>query len=365
MSFVDRYLTQKRVKGARQRLAAEPTIANYVALGGELARIEDLEAAQQVCDEGLDLFPDNQQLRHLGSRVRQLSLEGRTRELAKELRDAPRPALYRQMCELQLSSGRFDRADEYAQEWYTIDRDPMALFMRARALAERFFVDRGREDGHAAWMLLEQCATQMIAREPMLRLRLQLANCVGAWGEAKSCVSSLLELRPGDPELEARFRSLAAHSKVAPDFETALRSVEKSGLFADEDATDPEEVCEVPSSTTIRPMLQGLAEETGVKAALFTKGSTALVQGLTGATAERMARGVREVVQQSRMTARRLGLGQALEVQLEGTFGSLLVVPGDEGAGAIWRNGPVLETHQRYMAGLVGRTISAAGKGDA
>jgi tetratricopeptide (TPR) repeat protein len=365
MSLVDRFLTQKRVRTARAKLADEPSVANYLALASELARNEELPAAIKVCEEGLGLFHASEQLASMVSRLRQLSIEGRTRELTRELREAPRPALWREMCELQISAGRFDRAEEYALEWFTADKEPQALLLRARARAERFLVDRGREDGQAAWDLLDQCEGKLPEPEPHLRLRLKLACCVGAWGAAERSVAALLELLPGDPELEARYRALQAQAAGAPDFASALRTVEKSGLFADEgkQGEDPDE--SLPSSTTIRPMLQGLADESSVKAALYTKGATALVQGLTGATAERMARGVREVVQTSRMTARRLGLGQALEIQVEGSFGSLLVVPAEQGAGAIWRDGPVLEAHQRYMAGLVGRTATAGTRGQA
>lgn len=365
MSLVDRFMTQKRVRAARAKLAEDPTVANYLALASELARNEELDSAIRVCDEGLGLFHGSEPLRHMVSRLRQLSLEGRTRELARELREAPRPALWREMCELQISAGRFDRAQEYAQEWYAADQEPLALFLRARALAERFFVDRGREDGQAAWDLLEQCQGKLLEPEPHLRLRLKLATCVGAWGAAERSVAALLELLPGDPELEASYRAVQAQAAGAPEFAVALRAVEKSGLFANESKDDEGAQEELPATTAIRPMLQGLADEASVKAALFTKGSTALVQGLAGATAERMARGVREVVQVSRMTARRLGLGQALEIQVEGSFGSLLVVPAEQGAGAIWRDGPVLEAHQRYMAGLVGRTAKAGTRGQA
>lgn len=367
MSLVDRFLTQKRVRAARAKLADEPSVANYLALASELARNEELDSAIKVCEEGLGLFHASEPLRHMVSRLRQLSLEGRTRELSRELREAPRPALWREMCELQISAGRFDRAEEFAQEWYAADKDPQALFLHARARSERFFVDRGREDGQGAWELLERCEGKLPEPEPLLRLRLKLAACVGAWGAAERCVAALLELVPGDPELEARYRTLQSQKEGAPDFHSALRAVEKSGLFADEsqEGEGPEGALDesLPANTSIRPMLQALADEALVKAALFTKGSTALVQGLSGATAERMARGVREVVQASRMTARRLGLGQALEIQVEGSFGSLLVVPAEQGAGAVWRDGPVLEAHQRYMSGLVGRTATAGTRG--
>jgi len=98
----------------------------------------------------------------------------------------------------------------------------------------------------------------------------------------------------------------------------------------------------VGASGSIRPLLQALACEPGVQAALYARGATALVQGPKGATAERTARSVREVVLKSRTAARRLGLGQVQEVQLEGEFGTLLIAPGELGAGAVWCAGSAL-----------------------
>jgi len=44
----------------------------------------------------------------------------------------------------------------------------------------------------------------------------------------------------------------------------------------------------------------------------------------------------------SRTAGRKLGLGQALEVRLEGTFGTLVMAPGEMGAGAVWMEGTQL-----------------------
>src|SRR6185436_44859 len=99
------------------------------------------------------------------------------------------------------------------------------------------------------------------------------------------------------------------------------------------------------SGAAVRPMLQSLVRESGVQAAFYVRGGTALVQGPKGATAERTARGVREIVQSCRSAARRLGLGQAQEARLEGSFGTLLVAPGELGSGALWCTGGVTRRH--------------------
>ncbi len=361
MSLMDRFLTRSRVKSARQRLAEEPTVSNYVALAGEHARTGEMDAALRVCEEGLALYPSSVELSRLATRAHQLGVEDRVKELSRELRDAPRPAVFRELCELLLSADRAERAEEYAIEWHSRTGEAEAVLMQAMARAERFFADRSREDGRLAWELLDRCEPALDGDERPITLRLRLAACVGAWEDALRCVSRLLELYPGDPELEARYRALQSRAEESRAFEPALREVEKTGLFADEVA-DPVAGGRTPSSSSIRSLLKRIANDSGVQAALFTRGSTALVQGPRGATAERTARAVREVVQQSRNTARRLGLGQAHEIRLDGSFGSLLVVPGDQGSGAVWRRGPVAPVHVQELQSLVGSTATVPGR---
>ena len=53
MSLGRKLLSLSRVKKARKQLAADPSIANYLALANEHARREEMEDAARVCEEGL------------------------------------------------------------------------------------------------------------------------------------------------------------------------------------------------------------------------------------------------------------------------------------------------------------------------
>jgi hypothetical protein len=355
-------LARTRLRDARQRLAADPSPQNYAALAEEHARAGDMEAVLQICEEGLDQFPDDGALQRLATRSRQLALEGRVRELAREIREAPRPALYREMCDLLLETGRYLRVEELSAEWYERCDDPTALFYGARACAERFCSDRSREDGRRAWELLDRFEREAQAEERSLRLRLRLASAVGSWGDGIRATMQLLEMFPGDRALESRFRTLSTLPGGVASFEQGLRELEKTGRFADEDQ-DAEPPAEPASTATIRPLLKELGGGEGVEAALYTRGSTALVQGLKGATAERTARAVREVVLASRTAARRLGIGQGTEIQIEGDFGLLLVAAGVDGSAALWSRGPLTEAFQRDLAALVSRSTATVDGG--
>jgi tetratricopeptide (TPR) repeat protein len=358
MSLMKRLLSSGRLREARQQLSDDPSATRYLALAGEHARLGEMESALRVCREGLGLHPGHSELARMADRALALEQEGRTRELTRELREAPRPAVWRELCEHLLNAGRVDRAEECAQEWYKATGDGQAQLVRAQARLERYFADRRRDDGRLALELLDSSEKLLPRDARPLRLRLALMSRIGAWKEARYVVSQLLELEPGDPVLEARFRTLSSLADKAPSLDQALRDVERTGRLTDEEpqsesSLDPtgERALAAPA---IRPRLQKLAHEPGIQAAIFVRGATALVQGPRGATAERLARGVREIVHRSRTAARRLGLGQPLELTLEGSFGELFVVPGDPSTCASWSSRTVLERQRRELHDLSG-----------
>ena len=73
-------------------------------------------------------------------------------------------------------------------------------------------------------------------------------------------------------------------------------------------------------------------------------------------TADRMARGVREVVGSCRTAARRLGLGQAIEVTLEGDFGTLQLRPDESASAAVWCAGEVGRNHEAGLRDILARS---------
>jgi hypothetical protein len=235
------------------------------------------------------------------------------------------------------------------------------VYYRALARAERFLADRRRDDGRQAFDLVKS-AEEALPHDPRpLRLYLQLASRVGAWADARRAIARLLELTPGDPALEARFRTVIALADGSKSIDQSLRDVERSGRLAD-DAPEAKEASECGAN--VRPLLQSLVQEPGVQAAFFARGSTALVQGPKGATAERAARGVREVVVSCRSAARKLGLGAAQSARLEGDFGSLVLVIGEQGSSALWCDGPAKERHEERLRQLAGAASASGAQGD-
>ena len=359
MSLFDRWLSHGRVRSAARRLAKDPSARHYAELVQEHAVQGSLADGLKIATEGLKSYPGDLELKRLADKMRQTLIEGRTRELQHELAIAPRPALWRELCEIMLEGGRVARAEELASDWYQATQSGEAQLYRARARAERFFADRRRDDGRLAFDYAEQAEKALPQDARPLKLRLQLSSRCGAWSEARRALARLLELCPGDPHLEARFRTVLTLSETSRSVDQALRDVEKSGRFADEES----EADRGSTSGSVRPMLQLLARESGVQAAFYVRGATALVQGPKGATAERTARGVREIVGSCRTAARRLGLGQAHEVRIEGDFGTLLVAPGELGAAALWCVADVTRRHEeglRELAGAAGRAEDTA-----
>ncbi|MCE9595859.1 MAG: hypothetical protein K8S98_16850 [Planctomycetes bacterium] len=351
MSFVQKIFSTVRLRERRSMLSDSATVQNYLSLAREHVQRGEMSEVERVCEEALELYPGNPELMRLVERSRELEREDRTRELYRQLREAPRPALYRELTETLLASGRVARAEECANEWYTQTGEGLAQLFRAEARCKRFLADKRRDDGRLALEFVA-AAEKLLPNDPApLKLELEIYERIGAWADAQRVLSRLLELEPGDPHHEARYRAISTRSDRAPAVDQALRQVEKDGKLADDDAR-PESPA--PSNGSVRPRLQWLVAEPGVSASVYVRGATALVQGPKGATAERHARAVREVVQKSAGAARRLGLGQATEISLEGDFGTLLISPGELASAAIWMHKAPDERHRRALTELAG-----------
>ena len=357
MKFVQRLVSKNRVRSARQDLARDPSPLRYVQLARECAAAGMVRDARRVCEEGLAAYPGSTELKRMFQRARRIEADERLRELRHELTEAPRPALWREICELLVETGQLQEARENAERWIEVSEggDADARVVLARTLVDLFHSELSRRSGSAALEALDGLQEDY-PRDPRgWQLRLRLTSSLGAWREARRACAQLLGLRPGDPELEARFRTLDSMSDGSPTCEEALRNVERTGELADEKRAAGTAGSAVAD---VRPALRRLAAEPSVHAAFYVRGGTALVQGTKGATAERSARAVRSVLQASRGAARRLGLGQVHRVELEGSFGTLTVAPGEMDAGAVWCKGALPATTERGLLGLAGMDAS-------
>ncbi|MFT7668408.1 MAG: tetratricopeptide (TPR) repeat protein [Planctomycetota bacterium] len=348
--MLERLLSKGRVRNAARRLASSPSAPNYVLLAQAYVAAGRLPEVIKVCVEGLKLHAGSAELERLHNRAATLSREDRVRELQRELKHSPRPALWKELCDILLAAGLLARAEKVAEQWFDDCEDDEALFHRATVRSERYFADRRRDDARVALELLNAYTRKGRASEKALRLNLLIYSRCGAWVEARTLIARLLELSPGDPSLEARFRTVASMAENSKSLDQALREVERTGKFVDDELVTERR----DSAPSIRPMLQEIAALPQVNGAFYVKGGTALVQGPRGASAERYARGVRELVSSTRGFARRLGLGQPLEILLEGDFGNLSIKPGSIGAAAVWSSGPPNAMVERALARLAG-----------
>ncbi len=351
MTWLGRLAGRRRIREAARRLGVDPCAENYLALAREHILVGDSQEVLRVCTEGLHEHPGDAELTRLAERARALLHDQRIKVLRSDLQIAPRPALWRELCELQLEVRNTAKAEEAAEAWWKQTHDPQALVFRARCRTEAFFENRRAEDGRAAYELAILAADENRSDETPLRLAFEIARRCGAWQEARTALARLLELNPGNPDLEQRFRAVQANLSEAISFERALMEVERSGEFKDD--------CSVQDSglgdeVTVRSLLRELGSMMGVHGAVYVRGGTALVQGPQGPTADRTARTVRDVVQTSRATARRLALGNTMKIELEGAFGVLTVLPGERGTAAFWGLEGPNETQQEILSSLAG-----------
>lgn len=356
MSFFSLFTGRKRTRAAARRLGLDPSAENYLALAREHVVAGDSADVLQVCEEGLQVHPGNSELTRLAERARTLNLDSRVRQLQQDLRISPRPALWKELCEILLRTGRIQRAEEHAESWFEAVHDGESVYYRARCRAELFFQERRAEDGRLAWQLAEHAGQGLAGDSRPLQLQFEIARRCGAWQEARATIARLLELNPGDPDLEARFRIVLANCHEALPLEEALQDVERTGRFVD----DAPEGAQSPANVSVRPALQRLGAEPDVHAAVFLRGGTALVQGPHGATADRTARLVREIVIRTRNTCRRMALGRPLQVQMEGDFGVFHLVSGEHGTAALWCTGAIQHSHIESLGDLAGSVRGGA-----
>lgn len=350
MNLVRRVLARKRIKEARRLLAKQPSPRSYAVLAREYAVLGMTRDVRRVCEEGIGVFPGSSELTQLRDRAQRLEHEERLMELKHELKEAPRAALYDEMVEILVELGLHRRAEETVEEWMRGSNDEEARLAKAKVLVRRFYADRGRDVGQRALTAIDD-AVRIMKNDPRpLRLRLELLGRVGAWKDAMHAAADLLQLEPGDPALEARYRVLSSQADVSVDIDRAFLRVENTGQFSDEEEpTQPR-----AGGANVRPILKQLADEEDVEAALYLRGATSLVQGPKGATADRTARSVRQILSSGRTAGRRLGLGRIVQVQLEGDFGTLAIAPGEMDAGAVWCTGHLNAAREQALVALAG-----------
>lgn len=370
MSFFKRMVSfagtdKSRIRELTRALAADSSAAAYAALAHEQALRGDAQAAVRTAREGLSLHPHADALQRLLERATTLLREARLRELAQELNTAPRPALRSELCALLLEAGRLERAEEAALEWSRHGGGADAWMAQAEVRTRRYFADRRREDARTALDLCAKASAAAPADPRPWRLRMELCARAGAFADALRSASKLLELTPGDVVLEVRHRTLAALAPRSSELDTALREVERTGRFADEGSTASASEAETagrgePAQPAhVRDMLTACADgDATVQFACAQRGSTALIHGEKGASAERAARGAREITLASRALARKLGLGAMREVTCEHvlqdqTLSTLLVQASDHSSAAMRVSGTAHERHTRALVAMV------------
>jgi len=359
MKFLNRLLSFGRIRRAKRALAAEPTPRNYMALAQQYAHAGRTGEAQRVCVEGLAAFPGNIALSRYLQRAKRSEREARLAVLHQELAVAPRATHWRELCEILIESDELSRAEEELNRWLSRDQDPEARYLLARVLLARYYADRGREQGRAALAALDLAIEHLPSDLRPLRAKLDFLSRVGAWRDARDCAARCLAVEPGTLELEGRYRTLSTRADSGPTLERALFEVERTGKLAGQEGEEDARV----SAGSVQTLLRELAHQADVQAVLYVRGATALVQGPKGATAERTARSVQSILSGSRSTARRLGLGQLFQVQLEGSFGTLFIAPGEQDAGAILCSGPLGRAREEALLGMAGLDAATSGEG--
>lgn len=339
----------KGIRSAARRVAEDPSAENYSALAQESIRAGDHARVEAICHEALELHPDHEGLRSTLARAVRARLDARVRELEQELTEAPRPALWAALVEAHIEAGRYVRAEQVGQRWSADNGGPDATYSLALAAGHAFLEGGLRCDGERAWEFTLRACAEAPHEERCWRLMARLASRVGAFADKRKALARLLELEPGDRDLEASWRDASARASAALPFSAALEQATRGGPLRT--ANETSEAQSTPDLETqrlqrVRPALKGLVSLQGVEFAAFIQGNTALVQGMSGATADRRARASRELATASRDAAHRLGLGALSRVTVRSPQGVASVVGRHKAIAAAWcTEGPLPAVH--------------------
>ena len=330
-----RLTSTRGFRAAARRVAEDPSAENYLALARESVQRGEPGRVEAVCHEALALHPGHAGLKATLARATRMRLDERGRQLQRELADAPRPALWRELVEIELQTGRARRAVSLAERWDARAPSGASAASHALAVLHVFRESALRADAERSWELAgvacERDRDQVIAHQ----VRCELAHAVSAHAAERAALARLIELQPGRADLEARYREALARVGGQPSFAAALEATSRGGVVSTvgSDASADQEV-EETSLAGVRPGLQALVASGAGLCASYHRGGTALVQGMTGATADRTARSVRDLTRAARGGVRRLGLGPLRGVRLIGEHGDLAIRAGGAAAAA-------------------------------
>ncbi|MDA0947057.1 MAG: hypothetical protein O2799_00980 [Planctomycetota bacterium] len=345
-------------RGAARRVAEDPSAQNYLALAQESVQRGEPARVEAVCHEALALHPDHPALKSMLARATRMRLDERARQLQAELAEAPRPALWRELVEIELGAGRFGRAEALAARWQETAPSAQAQAHRARAALHTFRESALPADAQRAWDLAGLAAEESRGDGMAHEVCAELARMVGAHAAERAALARLIEAQPGQPELEARYREALACVGGPASFSAALEAVTRGGVVTPLSSSySQEREVEAATLAGVRPRLKELLAGSQAAFASFHRGGTALVQGATGPTADRTARGVRDLVRAGRDGARRLGLGPVRGIRVLGAHGDLAVRSSSRTAAAAWGREPLGSRELTELEALVEQEV--------
>lgn len=334
MSFLSRIFLFSRHKSAARRVALDPSPENYLALAHQSVVRGKHVRVEAICQEALAMFPEHSELLQVSRRAVHIRLNERVRQLEKELAVAPRPALWSELFEAHMEVGRFVRASQVARRWRKVGGAGEALYLESRGSLGAFLAGGILEDGALAWSLGQRAASALPIDPRPLETLITLCRRVEAHAERQTLLARLLELRPGQPELESAFRDARQQSAGAPPIQRALENFTRRGCMAEEAECAP--LLASGGGSTVRSLLKTLARGEGVRVATYHRGGTALVQGLTGPSADRTARAVRDCARKTRELSARVGLGRFEALCVEGSGEMVLLSADKVGLASLW-----------------------------
>lgn len=365
MHLIQRMKVWKELRQLERRVREEPAPNTFVDLGQVYINLDMHEKARQVAAAGLALFPRANELRQLHDCARRGIRQKRAAELRAKVTRSPSQNDYRELAQLLVEVGDTASLHAVCQEWNVrFPDDPGCWLLLGQTRLANFYRDLSAREGHEAARCLQRVLRMQPADPQARRLLAELLYRIGAVRVAQRHLRELLAHDAGNQQIAALLAYVSTLEDHGDDLQGLLAEVEQHGSLRHPPMPTRPPTGDDGGLAGVRDGLSHVAEMPGVSKAAFIRGAKALVKGAIRDGRDPFLRSARVIARSAHRFARKVDIGSATKMIVEGPFGRICVcVYGEVLAAALCdarADGVrVMAELQEIVAGM----LAAAGEG--
>ena len=364
MNLLQRMKVWRELKRLEQRVRTEPAPNAFVDLGQVHINLDMHAKAERIAEDGLALFPRSDELRQLLECARRGGRRKRTEELRARLLRAPSPAAYAELAAVQVELGDRAGLQQTCQEWnLRFPGDAGSWLVLARAHLVNYYRDLTVREGAEAIRCLERALHIQPDDVATRTMFAELLYRIGAVQLAAKHLQRVLRAAPGDATATGLLIHLSGLADQGGDVQLLLEDVQRHGALRHPTPAAAAPRAADESLAGVRSGLAQVSDIAGVRKVAFIRGSKAMVKGAIRDGKDPFLRVARVVAKAAQRFARRLDIGHANKLVVDGRFGHVCVCAfGDSLAAAQCDPGANLERVLAELQEIVAGALAVAAR---